>query len=147
MTWDPEKYREKREKVFGVRKRGISFTVILVVASCVILGGMASLGLPGAISYMRTRHLDDAIFRLEGNQTWPNGLIVALGQMEGVAAASLDTHNTRLVVTFDRRLSQPQVFVTLFGKHGLKSTLLNRVGHRHHMTTLENEKEAQGEAS
>jgi len=147
MTWDPEKYREKREKVLGVRKRGIPFTVLIVLVSCALLGGMVSFGVPGAVSYLRTRHLDDAIFRLEGSRVWPNSLVVTLGQVEGVAAAALDTHNTRLVVTFDRRLVHPEIFVTLFGKYGLKSSLLNRVSHRQRMTTLEEEKEAEGEAS
>ncbi|WDP86908.1 MAG: hypothetical protein HUN05_18730 [Desulfobacter sp.] len=25
MAWDPERYREKREKVLGIQKRGVSF--------------------------------------------------------------------------------------------------------------------------
>ncbi len=42
MVWDPEKYREKREKVLGVRKRGVSFGSLTIIVSCVILLSMAS---------------------------------------------------------------------------------------------------------
>lgn len=145
MAWDPEKYREKREKVLGVRKRGMSFGSLTAVVSCVILLGMASLSVPGAVSYMKTRYLDDAIFKLENNQAWPNAMVAEVGRLEGVAGTSLDTHNTRLVVTFDRRHTTPAAFSTLFTKSDLKAALLNRVSHRQRITTLEAEKEAEGE--
>ena len=145
MAWDPEKYREKREKVLGVKKRGISFGTLTAIVSCVILLGMASLSVPGAVSYMKTRHLDDAIFKLGGNQTWPNDLVGSVKMLSGVDSTSLDTHNTRLVVTFDRRHTRPEVFSTHFKKHGANATLLNRVGHRQHNATLKAEKEAEGE--
>ncbi len=145
MAWDPERYREKREKVLGIRKRGISFGSLTAIVSIVILLGMASLSVPGAISYIQTRHLDDAIYRLEGNAAWPKMLVAAVDQLKGVRQTSLDTHDTRLVVTFDRRHTSTEAFSTLFRKNDLQAALLNRVSHRQRMTTLKQEKEAEGE--
>lgn len=141
MAWDPERYREKREKVLGIRKRGISFGSLTAIVSVVILLGMASLSVPGAISYIQTRHLDDAIYRLEGNTAWPKVLVAAVQQLEGVRDTSLDTHDTRLVVTFDRRHASPEKFSTLFRKNDLTASLLNQVSHRQRMNTLKQEKE------
>lgn len=141
MAWDPEKYREKREKVLGVRKRGLSFGTLTAIVACVILLGIGALSVPGAISYMQTRHLDDAIFRLENHRTWPGELVARVGQMEGVAATALDTHDTRLVVTYDRRRAKPDAFAALFKQEDLNAALLNRVSHRQRMATLAEEKE------
>ncbi|HCY87970.1 MAG TPA: hypothetical protein DHV36_22730 [Desulfobacteraceae bacterium] len=145
MAWDPEKYREKREKVLGVKKRGLSFGTLTVVVAGVILLGMVSLGAPGAISYMKTRHLDDAIFKMADNQVWPTSLVAQIGEIHGVSGTSLDTHNTRLVVTFDRRHTGPDAVNALFSRHGIAATLLNQVSHRQRMVTIEAEKEAEGE--
>lgn len=147
MTWDPEKYRDKREKVLGVRKRGLSFGTLTAIVSCVILLGTGLLAVPGAVSYIKTRHLDDAIYRLEGQTVWPGDLVAAVNKVHGVSATSLDTHGTRLVITFDRRHTGPDKFSTLFKRHDPKTALLNRVSHRQRMTTLAEEKEADGEAS
>lgn len=141
MAWDPERYREKREKVLGIRKRGISFGSLTAIVSVVILLGMASLSVPGAISYIQTRHLDDAIYRLEGHTAWPKMLVAAVQQLEGVRDTSLDTHDTRLVVTFDRRHAGPEKFSTLFRKNDVTASLLNQVSHRQRMNTLKQEKE------
>ena len=145
MAWDPERYREKREKVLGIRKRGISFGSLTAIVSIVILLGMASLSVPGAVSYIQTRHLDDVIYRLEGNAAWSKTLVAAVEQLEGVRDTSLDTHDTRLVVTFDRRHISAPAFSTFFKKNDLQAALLNQVSHRQRMTTLKQEKEAEGE--
>ncbi|MBT3388533.1 MAG: hypothetical protein HN417_11415, partial [Desulfobacula sp.] len=41
MAYDPEKYREKREKVLGIRKRGMGFGTIAMVVSLVIIVGLS----------------------------------------------------------------------------------------------------------
>ena len=143
MSWDPEKYREKREKVLGVRRRGLSFGALCLIVTCIVVAGIGGLGLPGTLSYLATRHLDDAIYRLQGNGTWPEGLVAELAGMDGVAAASTDTHATRLVITYDRRQAQPEGFSSLFKGRDLKAALLNTVGHRQRMATLAREKEAE----
>ncbi|MEX1302968.1 MAG: hypothetical protein AB1Z16_12470 [Desulfotignum sp.] len=145
MTWDPEKYREKREKVLGVKKRGLSFGTLTIVVSCIILSGMIFLILPGALSYLKTRHLDDAIFKMENHQPWPKTLVTQVAALPGVSGTSLDTHDTRLVVTFDRRSIDPEVIEALFTRHGLDATLLNRESHRQRMAILESEKEQENE--
>ena len=33
MSYDPEKYREKREKVLGIKKRGLGFGTIAMIVS------------------------------------------------------------------------------------------------------------------
>ena len=39
MVYDPEKYREKREKVLGIKKRGLSFgTLASLVVGIIVLG-------------------------------------------------------------------------------------------------------------
>ncbi|MDD9304010.1 MAG: hypothetical protein HUK40_17350 [Desulfobacter sp.] len=145
MAWDPERYREKREKVLGIQKRGVSFGSLTAIISMVILLGMASLSVPGAVSYIQTRHLDDAIYRLKENTAWPKPLVAEVQQLKGVRQIFLDTHDTRLVVTFDRRHTSVPVFSTFFKKKNLKAALLNQVSHRQRMNTLKQEKEAEGE--
>jgi len=147
MSWNPEQYREKREKVLGRKKQGLSFGSLSIITALVIITGMAWLGLPGVISYFQTRHLDDAIYRLENQSAWPKSLIPAIKEQKGVSGVSLDTHATRLVITFDRRQSGPKEFSNLFKRHDLDASLLNRVNHRQRMTTLAEEKEAEGETS
>ncbi len=145
MAWDPEKYREKREKVLGIRKRGISFGSLSAMVSLVILLGFAFVSVPGAISYIQTRHLDDAIYKQVGNTAWEGSMVAQIRQIEGVSNVEQDTHGTRLVVTFDRRLTGPDAFETLFKKKNLEAALLNRISHRQRQTTLEAEKESERE--
>ncbi len=142
MAWDPETYREKREKVLGIRKRGISFGSLSAIVSLVILLGFAFISVPGAVSYLSTRHLDDAIYKLAGNSVWEGVLVAQIRQIDGVRAAQQDTHGTRLVVTFDRRSTNLVTFDSLFKQKKLDAALLNRVSHRARQTTLEAEKES-----
>ncbi len=145
MAWNPETYREKREKVLGIRKRGISFGSLSAIVSLVILLGFAFVSVPGAVSYIQTRHLDDAIYKLAGNTAWEGSLVAEIRQLVGVSAAEQDTHGTRLVVTFDRRTVGPDAFSALFKQKNLETALLNRVSHRQRQTTLEAEKELERE--
>jgi hypothetical protein len=141
MVWDPEKYREKREKVLGIKKQGITFSSLATMVSLAILLGFAFVYVPGAISYIQTRHLDDAIYRLAGNNVWPGTLVKEIQQLSGVRKASQDTQGTRLVVTFDRRLSGPDIFIALFRQKNLDAALLNQVNHHQRQATLEKESE------
>jgi hypothetical protein len=142
MVWDPETYREKREKVLGIRKRGLSFGSLSAIVSLVILLGFVFVSVPGAISYLSTRHLDDAIYKLAENRVWEGALVAQIRKMDGVRAADQDTHGTRLVVTFDRRSANPTTFDSLFKQKNLNAALLNRVSHRARQTTLAAEKES-----
>jgi len=139
MAYDPEKYREKREKVLGIRKRGMGFGTIAMVVSLVIIVGLSFVTIPQAISYMTTRHLDDAIFKLESNSPWPAGIITGIQSLKGVKSIEKDPHTTRLVITFDRRVVKISSITAQFDKQNVNVTLLNQVNHRQHQDTKKNE--------
>ena len=141
MAYDPEKYREKREKVLGIRKRGLGFGTIAVIVSLVIIVGLSVVTVPQAISYMATRHLDDAIFKLESESKWPESVITGINTIQGVKNTVKDKHDTRLVVTYDRRRVKLSNITALFGQHDLNVTLLNQVNHRQHQNTMKKEEE------
>ncbi len=141
MAYDPEKYREKREKVLGIRKRGLGFGTIAVIVSVVIIMGLGVVTVPQAISYITTRHLDDAIFKLESGSTWPGNVIAGINKISGVKNIVKDKHGMRLVVTYDRRMVKLSNITAIFGRHDLKVTLLNQVNHRQHQNTLKREEE------
>ena len=46
MAYNLEKYRGKREKVLGVKKRGISFGALASIVSLVIILGMGVVVVP-----------------------------------------------------------------------------------------------------
>ena len=141
MAYDPEKYREKREKVLGIKKRGVGFGAIAMVVSLVIIVGLSIVTVPQAISYMATRHLDDAIFKLESDSTWPVSVISGINTLQGVKNIVKDKHGTRLVVTYDRRRVKLSNITSLFGQQNLNVTLLNQVNHRQHQNTMKKEEE------
>lgn len=141
MTYDPEKYRAKREKVLGIKRRGISFGAIAVIVSICIVVSLSFVVLPKTVAYISTRNLDDAIYRLENSASWPNEIISGILEIEGVEKAETDKGRTRLVITFDRTEVDTTRISSFLRKKDLKSTLLNRISHRQRMATLkENEK-------
>ena len=139
MEYDPEKYREKREKVLGIRKRGMGFGTIAMVVSLVIIVGLSVVTIPQAISYMTTRHLDDAIFKLESDSKWPASVITGISAIQGVKNTVKDEHTTRLVVTYDRRVVSLSNITAKFDQQNLNVTLLNQINHRQHKNTMKKE--------
>jgi hypothetical protein len=139
MSYDPEKYRDKREKVLGIKRRGFGFGTIAMIVSIVIIVGLSIVTVPQAISYMATRHLDDAIFKLESDSTWPNIVITEVNSLEGVKTTKKDNVTTRLVVTYDRRMVKLSNITALFDQQKVKVILLNQVNHRQHQNTLKKE--------
>jgi len=140
MTYDPEKYRNKREKVLGIRKRGLGFGTIATLVVGVIILGLGFVAVPKAVSYITTKNLDDAIYKLD-NTIFNNAIIKEIEAIKGVTSVNQDKHDTRLVVTFDRRVINPSDFTALFDKNNLNATLLNLVNHRQHQNTLKEEEE------
>jgi len=136
MTYDPEKYREKREKVLGIKRRGMSFGAIAVIVSICIMAALGFVVLPRTIVYISTRNLDDAIYKLENSASWPNEIISGILEIEGVEKAETGKGGTRLVITFDRTEIDTTRISSFLRKKDLKSTLLNRISHRQRMTTL-----------
>jgi len=141
MVYDPEKYREKREKVLGIKKRGFGFGTIAMIVSVVIILGLSVVTVPQAISYVSTRHLDDAIFKLESDSKWPESVITGIRTIKGVKNTDKDDQTTRLVVTYDRRLVTLSTINAQFDKQDLNVTLLNQVNHRQHQNTMKQEEE------
>lgn len=140
MTYDIEKYRYKREKVLGLKKRGLSFGTLAAIVSFSIIAGLSFVVIPKTVDYIATRNLDDAIYKLENSAVWPKDIIKGLLGIGGVKNAINDKDSTRLVVTFDRRDVDTIKFSTLFKQKGLKATLLNRLSHRQRLTTQREEK-------
>ena len=141
MAYDPEKYREKREKVLGIKKRGIGFGALVMAVSFLVIAGLGAVTIPQAVSYMTTRNLDDAIFKLESGPSWTENAISGLTAIEGVKETLQDKNGARLVVAYDRRKVKISALTDVFARQGLKVTLLNEVNHRQHQTTLKNEEE------
>ncbi len=140
MTYDPEKYRKKREKVLGIRKRGLGFGTISFIVVGVIVLGLSFAAVPKAVSYITTRNLDDAIYKLD-KATFKDIIIEEIENIEGVIFINQDKHDTRLVITFDRRVVNISQFVAIFNKNNLNTTLLNRVNHRQRQNILKEEEE------
>ena len=141
MLYDPEKYREKREKVLGIRKRGLSFSTVASIIAGLIIFGIGFVTVPSAVSYITTRNLDDVIYKLDKDMTWKDAVVIKIEAVKGVAFLKKDKHDTRLVITFDRREADLSDFTAVFSKNNLKATLLNRVNHRQRQTTLKEEEE------
>lgn len=139
MTYDLEKYREKREKVLGVKKRGLSFSTIATIVSLCIVAGLVFVVAPKAVSFVITRNLDDAIYKFDGVGTWPKDILSEIHEIQGVKTAVMDKNGTRLVVTFDHTSIDTQQIGVFFKDKGLKTTLLNRVSHQQRVETMKEE--------
>lgn len=134
MAYDQEKYRHKREKVLGLKRRGISFQALAVLVAGCILGGLALAALPGTVTWVTTRNLDDAIYKLKGTQTWPETAMEEIRAIPGVREALMDRHGSRLVITFDRTATDRNRLEMVFHHHQLDAALLNLSNHRNRMS-------------
>jgi hypothetical protein len=139
MAYDFEKYRDKREKVLGVRKRSMGFGAIATLVAAVILLGLGAVAVPKTISYFSTKNLDDAIYKLADSGKWRQEIVKEINGLPGVRSAVADNHDTRLVITFDRNESDPEKFKIFFRNEGLDAELLNQMGHRQRKVILEKE--------
>jgi hypothetical protein len=145
MTYDLEKYKEKREKVLGVKKRGISFGTLASIVSMVIIFGLGVVVVPKSIAYFNTRHLDDAIYKLQSANTWPQGAINGISEIIGVKEVVTDNNATRIVVTFDKSVTDTKNFAAYFKQNKIKATLLNRISHTQRLKTLKEEAKFEGQ--
>lgn len=141
MAYNFEKYRDKREKVLGVRKRGISFGALATTVAVCIIIGLGAIVVPKAVAYFSTRHLDDAIYKLADGGAWSQELVLAVDGVSGVTMAVTDNHETRLVVTFNRHETGLEKIDALFKNKNVKVDLLNKLGHRERMSILKKEAE------
>ncbi|MEW6220261.1 MAG: hypothetical protein AB1634_12110 [Thermodesulfobacteriota bacterium] len=129
MPYDPEKYRAKRERVLGVRRRGVGFGTLAAAVTCLILGGLATLVLPQTIAALQTRHLEDAIFRVTVQGLWPDEPVRILAAQPGVRSVRSEPERGRLVVTLDSSTTDPNRVDAFLHSQGVEAILLNRVGH------------------
>jgi hypothetical protein len=139
MAYDLEKYRDKREKVLGVKKKGISFGAWAATVSAIIVVGLISMVAPKSIAYFTTRNLDDVIYKLSGEQAWPQDVIHTIATLDGVKLAIADKQGARLVVTFDRSITGTENMSAFFKEQGFHVVLLNRVSHRQRIQTEQEE--------
>lgn len=141
MAYDFEKFRDKREKVLGVRKRGLSFGTIAALVAGVIILGLAVVVIPRTVSYFTTKNLDDAIYRMADSTLWEQQIAHKVGDLPGVRKVVIDKRGKRLVVTFDRLETDPGKINIVFEQSDIKADMLNRVGHRERESILKKEAE------
>jgi hypothetical protein len=141
MAYDFEKFREKREKVLGVRRRGLGFGAVAALVAGIIVLGLAVVAVPKTVSYFTTRNLDDAIYKLADATAWDQVIVKEINALPGVQKVVIDNHDQRLVVTFNRQETGPEKFQQVFSRAASKAELLNRTGHRERMTILHQEAE------
>jgi len=141
MSYDLEKYRDKRERVLGVKKRGMGFGAWAVLISVTMLLGLCSAVVPESVVYFTTRNLDDVIYKRHGEKNWPQEFVGRITVLKGVKQAVADTGGTRLVVTFDRSETDTPAISTFISGKGFKALMLNRVSHYQRLTTLKEDAE------
>jgi hypothetical protein len=144
MAYDLEKYRDKREKVLGVKKRGVSFGTLAAIVSVVIILGLGVVVVPKSIAYFNTRHLDDVIYKLQNADAWPQEVLTGIKDIAGVKAVENETHSARIVITFDKSIADTKDFNNLFKSSELRAILLNRVSHAQRLETLAQESNFEG---
>jgi hypothetical protein len=144
MAYDIERYREKREKVLGVKKRGVSFGAMAAIVSLVIILGLGIVVVPKSIAYFNTRHLDDAIYKLQTAETWPQELIVSIQELAGVKGIETDSDSSRIVITFDKSITDTKEFNSYFKTKEIEAILLNRVSRTQRLKTLAKEAKFEG---
>jgi len=139
MAYDLDKYRDKRERVLGVRKRGLGFGTVVAGVAFFILLGLGWVVVPRAVLFLQNRQLEDAIYKLSGA---PAELGFALGELEkqrGVRAVTLDGNGARAVVTFNREILDAARISAYLERHGIQAALLNEIGHEHRMHLMKKE--------
>jgi len=139
MAYNFEKYRDKREKVLGVRKRGISFGTLAGIVSLVIILGLGVVVVPKSIAYFNSRHLDDAIYKLQDGSVWPQDIIAGIEGLAGVKSVTAENGSSRLVVTFDKSVTGSHDINAFFQQKDIRTVLLNEVSHAHREKILEKE--------
>jgi len=144
MAYDFEKYRDKRERVLGVKKRGMGFGLVATVVSLVILLGLGMVVIPKSIAFLQNRQLEDAIYKLSGNHADARQILAELKKQDGVREVVVDGHGSRVVVTFNKGVLDTAKISAFFLKQGAHAVLLNEVGHSQRLHTMKKEAAATG---
>lgn len=144
MAYDLEKYREKRERVLGVKKRGMGFGRVATLVSLVILLGLGMVVIPRSVAFLKNRQLEDAIYKLSGERAASERVLAELTKQEGVRGVVMDDHGSRVVVTFNKGVLDAARISAFFLQQGAQAVLLNEVGHHQRLHTMKKEAEAAG---
>ena len=139
MTHDIEKYRDKREKVLGVKKRGISFGTLASIVSIILVLGLSIAVIPKSINYLNNQRLDDAIYKLQDANTWSHEIILDIKRLAGVKKVEGVGNGSRIVVTFDRIITDTTSILAFLTQKEFKTILLNRVSHAQRLKTQKKE--------
>ncbi len=129
MAYDLEKYRDKREKVLGVKKRGLSFGVLATLVSTAIVLGIGLLVIPKSIAYFQARNYEDAIIKMMDDSPWPAKIISETGSLKGVRNVMAGDNHKRIIVTFDKRETDVKRLSLFLQNKGVEAVLLNQVSH------------------
>ena len=141
MAYDLEKYRDKREKVLGVKKRGISFGTLALIVSMTIVVGLGLVVIPKSIAYFHARHLEDAIYKVQGETVVPHEFVVELRNLAGVQEVVDETSAHRVVVTYNKSETDTAKILAFFRQNDLPVVLLNKLSHTQRMQTMKKEAE------
>lgn len=138
MAYDSEKYRNKREKVLGVKKRGLNFGTLAAIISLIIVLGLGIVIVPRSVAFFNTRHLDDAIYKMKSGD-WAQETIPDILNLAGVKDVVTDNNGSRIVITFDKTITDAARLSAYFEQRGIQTIMLNRISHHQRMTTLKKE--------
>ena len=144
MAYDLEKYREKRERVLGVKKRGLGFGRVASLVAIAILLGLGLVVIPRSIAFLQNRQLEDAIYKLSGERSEADQALAELKKQEGVRDVVVDAHGARVVVTYNKGVLDTARISAFLLKQGAQAVLLNEVGHSQRMHTMKKEAAATG---
>jgi len=144
MAYDLEKYREKRERVLGVKKRGLGFGLVAGFVSFAILLGLGLIVIPRSIAFLQNRQLEDAIYKLSGDRSGSEQALAELKKQDGVREVVVDGHGSRVVVTYNKETLDTARISAFFLKQGAQAVLLNEVSHGQRMHTMKKEAAATG---
>jgi len=94
---------------------------------------------PKSIAYFNTRHLDDAIYKLQNAGSWPQDILSEIQVLTGVKSVETDNNSLRIVITFDKSITGTSDINAFFKQKDIQTVLLNQVSHAHRQKILEKE--------
>lgn len=122
MVWNPERYRDKRQRVLdGNGRKGSGLVKVLLGSLLGVLVVGFVVAAPSVWESISFRHLDDAILRVD--RATHVATLLPAGQ--GVRLVAEDQDGRRLVVTFDRRETSAARIVERLQALGVECFLLN----------------------
>jgi len=141
MSYNLEQYREKREKVLGVKRATIGFGRLSAFFAAGILFLVSIVIIPQMITFLNNRNLDDVIYRLKDNGAWSTATIKTLEKIPGVVSVIKDDKNHRLILTFNRTRTQPAGITGILKQKKIDVVQLNVIDHSQRLASLKKEAE------